>query len=75
MTGRCADCDALTTSLRCGPCWKAYRADKPPVSGPGLPPRDPDPPSIPFCRCGAIRNVVAFAGQLRCADCWRRGAA
>lgn len=74
MSHRCLDCQAPSEGTRCRPCWRLARLADAPVPKHGLPPRLPEPEGMPFCGCGAIRGLVPFRGDLRCADCLRGAA-
>ena len=72
---RCQQCGMSTRSRLCGPCWRMTREDAPVQTFGKLPPRPPEPRSIPWCAsCGALRDLVRFAGAWKCGECWRKAA-
>lgn len=68
----CSDCGAPCRGSRCSRCWRLFDEERGPRIGP-LPAREPEPESVRFCGCGAMRELVTFRGETRCADCWRGG--
>ena len=63
---RCTDCGAPGSS-RCQQCWRILREDRTAYASNPLPPRETEPPALPFCQvCGALRNVVRYGDESRC---------
>lgn len=71
----CIDCGhPAKLGPRCFECYHVYRAERK-ARPDTLPPPPPEPESLPFCpSCGALRDVVAFRGVTKCAECWRNAA-
>lgn len=68
MTARtCIDClDALTSSERCGPCWKRYRAQELE--------REPEPSSWLWCAvCGGLGGLRLVGTEWLCPPCLPAG--
>ena len=73
---KCRECGVPSQWSLCHECkaihWTEERTAQTRELNTRLPPRPPEPRSIPFCACGALSRLATWHGVTKCADCWRR---